>query len=205
MKFIELMPKFTFTATSTLMLTGGLLLVGPGTAAADDGDDDAPDGCMGVGMDLDGASGDFADEAQKAAEALNEELTQDMAGNMSARTTTCAKEVVEAAQARDMGQDAAAIAMSTVIVETHLNNYTGGDRDSVGLFQQRNHYGSQDDRLDVGWATEAFFDELNAVYPDGSWEGESLGEVAQDVQRSAYPDRYHDQIDDAEVIVDHLW
>ena len=205
MKFTELMHKFTFTATSTLVLTGGILLAGPGTAAADDKKDDGGDGCMGVEMSVDGASGDFSEEAGKVAEALNDKLKQDMAGNMNARTTTCAKEVVEAAQDRDMGKDAAGIAMATVIVETHLNNYTGGDRDSVGLFQQRNHYGSSDDRLDVGWATEAFFDELDAVYPDGGWKDVSPGAVAQDVQRSAYPDRYHDQIDDAEIIVDHLW
>ena len=205
MNFIESMPKFMFTATSSVLLTGGQLLAGPGAASADE-KEEAPDtGCAVVEMDVSGVAGDFPDAAEKAAEALNEELTQDMAGNMSARTTTCAKEVVEAAQDRDMGQDAAAIAMSTVIVETHLNNYTGGDRDSVGLFQQRNHYGSQDDRLDVGWATEAFFDELDVVHPDGSWKDVAPGTVAQDVQRSAYPDRYHDQMDDAEIIVDHLW
>ncbi|GHD23155.1 hypothetical protein GCM10007147_17970 [Nocardiopsis kunsanensis] len=199
------MQKFMFTATSALVLSGGLLLAGPGTAAADDKKDDASDGCTGVGLSVSGVSGDFSEKAEKAADALNDKLKQDMAGNMNARTATCAKEVVEAAKDRDMGKDAAAIAMATTIVETHLNNYTGGDRDSVGLFQQRNHYGSSEDRLDVGWATEAFFDELSVVYPGDSWKDVAPGEVAQDVQRSAYPDRYHHQIDDAEVIVDHLW
>lgn len=202
MKFIESMPKFVFTATSSVLLAGGLLLAGPGTAAADESDENA---CVGVEMDAEGDSGDGSKAAEKAAEALNDKLKQDMAGSMSPQNAACANEVVEAAQDRDMDKDAATVAMATVIVETHLNNYTGGDRDSVGLYQQRDHYGSSDDRLDAGQATEAFFDELNAVYPDGSWEGESLGEVAQDVQRSAYPDRYKDQIDDAGVIVDYLW
>jgi len=205
MNFIESMPKFMFTATSSVLLTGGLLLAGPGAASADE-KEEAPDtGCAGVEMDVSGVAGDFPDAAEKAAEALNEELTQDMAGNMNARTATCADEVVEATKDRDMDKDAATIAMATTIVETHLNNYTGGDRDSVGLYQQRDHYGSPEDRLDAGQATEAFYEELDVVYPDESWEEESPGEVAQDVQRSAYPDRYHDQIDDAEVIVDHLW
>lgn len=205
MKFTELMQRFTFTATSALVLSGGLLLAGPGAASADEKEESPDSGCVGVEMDAEGDSGDPPKGAEKVAEKLNDKLKQDMAGNMSPQKAACANEVVEAAKDHDMDKDAATVAMATVIVETHLNNYTGGDRDSVGLFQQRDHYGSSEDRLDAGQATEAFFDELNAVYPDGSWEGESLGEVAQDVQRSAYPDRYHDQIDDAEVIVDHLW
>lgn len=199
------MPKFVFTATSGVLLGGGLLLAGPGVAAADESDNEDNDGCMSVEMSLDNTDGTFTEAAEKAADDLNDDLTQDMAGKMDARTTTCAKEVVEAAQDRDMDQDAAAIAMSTVIVETHLNNYDGGDRDSVGLFQQRDHYGSAEDRLNAGWATEAFFDELEVVFPDQSWKDEAGGTVAQDVQRSAYPDRYHDQMDDAHTIVEHLW
>ncbi|WP_051049433.1 hypothetical protein [Nocardiopsis kunsanensis] len=199
------MPKFVFTATSSVLLTGGLLLAGPGAASADEKEEAPNKGCAGVELDVSGVSGDFPEEAEKAADALNDKLKQDMAGNMNARTATCANEVVEAAKDRAMGKDSAAIAMATTIVETHLNNYTGGDRDSIGLYQQRDHYGSSEDRLDAGQATEAFYDELDVVYPDGSWEDESPGKVAQDVQRSAYPDRYHDQIDDAEVIVDHLW
>ena len=205
MNFIESMPKFVFTATSGALLAGGLLLAGPGAAAADEKEESTENGCVGVELDADDSSGDPPEDAEKVAEELNDKLKQDMAGNMTPQNAACAGEVVEAAQDRDLDKDAATIAMATVIVETHLNNYTGGDRDSVGLYQQRDHYGSSEDRLDAGWATEAFFDELDAVYPDGSWEGESLGEVAQDVQRSAYPDRYHDQIDDAEVIVNHLW
>ena len=205
MNFIESMPKFVFTATSSVLLTGGLLLAGPGAASADEKGESTDSGCVGVAMDADDSSGDPPEEAEKAAEALNDKLKQDMADSMSPQNAACANEVVQAAQDRDMNKEAATIAVATTIVETHLNNYTGGDRDSVGRFQQRDHDRSSEDRLDAGQATEAFFDELNAVYPDGSWGDESPGEVAQDVQRSAYPDRYHDQIDDAEVIVDHLW
>lgn len=204
-KFTRLMPKFTFTATSTLLLSGGLLLAGPGAAAAEESEepDTAEAGCSALSSD--DSADEYAEADAEAADTLNSELNDDMAGNMEGHHASCARAVVEAAQDRDMDQQAASIAMATVIVETHLNNYTGGDRDSVGLYQQRDHYGSQDDRLDAGWATEAFFDELDAVYPDNSWEDESMGAVAQDVQRSAYPDRYHHQIDDAETIVDHLW
>ncbi|NYH55252.1 MULTISPECIES: hypothetical protein [Nocardiopsis] len=181
MKFTESIPKLTFTATSGLLISAGLILAGPGVAAAD------------------------TDTDKEIAATLNTELDDDMAGNMTDEHVDNARAMVEAAKDRDMGEDAATMAVATSIVETHLDNLDWGDRDSVGLFQQRDHYGSQEQRLDPTWATNAFFDELNRVYPDGSWDDTPLGEVAQDVQRSAYPDRYQHQVDDAEVIVDHLW
>lgn len=181
MKFIGLISKFMFAVTSSLLVAAGLLLAGPGTAAADTN----------------------ADEA--AADALNSELKDDMAGQLTAEHVSTAREVIEATQEQDLDQRAAAIAISTVIVETHMDNLPGGDRDSVGLFQQRDHYGSQEQRLDPGWAANAFFDEMALVYPDGSWADEPIGDVAQGVQRSAYPDRYQYQADDAEIIVDQLW
>ncbi|WP_159942853.1 MULTISPECIES: hypothetical protein [unclassified Nocardiopsis] len=172
-------PHFTFTATSGLLLTAGLLLGGSGTAAAD----------------TEGA----------VADALNSELNDDMAGYMTADRVSNARAVVEAAQERGMDQRAATIGIATVIVETHLDNHPWGDRDSVGLFQQRDHYGSHEQRLDPTWAADAFYDEMDFVYPDGSWADEPIGDVAQGVQRSAYPDRYQHQADDAEIIVEELW
>jgi hypothetical protein len=174
-------PKLTFTATSSLLITGGLLLAGPGAAAADTASD------------------------KDIAATLNDKLNDDMAGHMSDEHVANARAMVEAAKDRDLDQDAAAMAVATSIVETHLDNLDWGDRDSIGLFQQRDHYGSHQDRLDPTWATNAFFDELERVYPNDSWDDTPLGEVAQDVQRSAYPDRYQHQVDDAHTIVDHLW
>lgn len=45
-------------------------------------------------------------------------------------------------------------------VETGMRNLPGGDRDSVGLFQQRNHYGSKAQRLNPDWAMEKFLNKL---------------------------------------------
>ena len=205
MKFMESISRFAFTATSGLLLAGGLIFAGPGTAAAGENEeaDRSKDGC--VALSSEDSPDQYTEADEKAAETLNDKLNDDMAGNMTGHHASCARAVVEATQEHDMDQQAATIAMATTIVETHLNNYTGGDRDSVGLFQQRDHYGSQEERNDPAWTTKAFLDELNFVYPDESWTDASMGEVAQDVQRSAYPDRYHHQIDDAEIIVDHLW
>lgn len=202
---MELMPKCVFTATSGLLLSGGLLLGGPGVAAADEhGDFDRPDsGC--AALESEDSADEYTEQDEKAAEILNGELDGDMADNMDGHRASCARAVVEAAQERDMDQRATSIAMATVIVETHLNNDTGGDRDSVGLYQQRDHYGSSEERLDPDTATDAFYDEMERVYPDENWDEESIGDVAQDVQRSAYPDRYGHQAEDAETIVDHFW
>ena len=200
-KFIELMQKSVFTATSGLVLAGGLLVAGPSVAAADEDKD--TNGCVALSSEANAE--EYTEGDAKAAEELNDELSEDMAGNMDGHRASCARAVVETAQERGLDQRAASIAMATVIVETHLENLTGGDRDSVGLYQQRDHYGSAKDRLDPGTATDAFFEELERVHPNGSWDTEAMGEVAQDVQRSAYPDRYGHQIDDAEIIVDHFW
>jgi hypothetical protein len=181
MKFIGSIFKIMFTVTSSVLIFAGLLLAGPGTASADTKGDEA------------------------VADTLNSELKDDMAGQMNAEYVSIAREVVETTQEKDLDQRAAAIAISTIIVETHMDNLPWGDRDSIGLYQQRDHYGSHDDRLDPSWATNAFFDEMALVYPDGSWADEPIGDVAQGVQRSAYPDRYQYQADDAEVIVDELW
>lgn len=149
--------------------------------------------------------GEVTEADETAADSLNSELSADMAGNMTGYHASCARAVVQAAQDRGMSEHAATIAVTTVIVETHLNNYTGGDRDSVGLYQQRDHYGSPEQRLDPAWATNAFFDEMDRVYPDGTWADHEIGDVCQGVQRSAYPDRYQHQAGDAETIVNHLW
>lgn len=203
--FIELMPKRVFTATTGLVLAGGILLAGPSIAAADDNkDSDNPDkGC--VALSSDDSADVYTEDDKEAAEDLNDKLNDDMAGNMDGHRASCARAVVETAKERGLDEQGASIAVSTVIVETHLENLTGGDRDSVGLYQQRDHYGSAEDRLDPAWATDAFFDELGNVYPDESWDAASIGAVAQDVQRSAYPDRYGYQADDAEIIVDYFW
>ncbi|WP_304455053.1 hypothetical protein [Nocardiopsis sp. YSL2] len=180
MKFIGSIPKSMFAVTSGVLLTGGLLLAGTGPAAAESAN-------------------------QAAANALNDDLKSDMAGYLTDDHVSNAREVIEVAKERDLDERAATIAIATVIVETHLDNLPGGDRDSVGLFQQRDHYGSHEDRLDPSWAADAFYDEMEFVYPDESWADEPIGDVAQGVQRSAYPDRYQYQAEDAETIVDRLW
>jgi cell wall-associated NlpC family hydrolase len=54
------------------------------------------------------------------------------------------------------GNRAAVIAVMVALAESGLNNLNRGDRDSLGLFQQRAYWGSAAQRMDPVWATTAF-------------------------------------------------
>jgi hypothetical protein len=73
-------------------------------------------------------------------------------------------------------------------VESHLNNLTCGDADSLGVFQQRPSWGSVTERTNVVYAANAFFSRAEALEP--LYPSDTAGELAQRVQVSAYPDRY---------------
>lgn len=86
------------------------------------------------------------------------------------------------------------VALAAAIVESGLRNLDYGDRDSIGLFQQRDAWGSREARLDPATAARMFFLGGNAgqegLLDIANREQVSIGALAQDVQVSAYPDRY---------------
>lgn len=88
------------------------------------------------------------------------------------------------ANQRDIG-----IAIITSIVESNIRNVDHGDRDSLGVFQQRpsQGWGSATQVRDVGYAAKQFFSRLLKIEDRDKM---SMGQAAQKVQRSAYPDRY---------------
>ena len=95
---------------------------------------------------------------------------------------------------------AIALALATGMVESGLRNLDWGDRDSLGIFQQRpsTGWGTPDQIMDADRSTRAFFGGAND--PNGQttrglldipgWESMSFTSAAQAVQISAYPDRY---------------
>lgn len=87
----------------------------------------------------------------------------------------------------------------TAIQESTMNNYSGGDRDSVGLFQQRASWGSFNDRHDPATAARLFF--VRAIRLDQQQPGLAYTELCQGVQRSAYPSAYAAWREEAERIV----
>ncbi|QDP95002.1 M23 family metallopeptidase [Microlunatus elymi] len=82
---------------------------------------------------------------------------------------------------------AAVIGIATALQESSLKNLPGGDRDSVGLFQQRAGWGSYTDRADPKQSARLFFQALKKTR---GWELMSVTAAAQAVQRSAFPDAY---------------
>lgn len=99
--------------------------------------------------------------------------------------------MVQLGERRGLPARAGTIAIATAIQESKLRNITYGDRDSVGLFQQRpsQGWGTVDQILDPHYATNAFYDALVKV--DG-WHDMVITEIAQEVQRSAFPEAYAD-------------
>jgi hypothetical protein len=92
---------------------------------------------------------------------------------------------------REMPARAATIGITTAVQESKLRNIEYGDRDSVGLFQQRpsQGWGTRKQILDPVYSSGRFFDELAKVQ---GYEGMPITEVAQKVQRSAFPGAYAD-------------
>jgi len=93
-----------------------------------------------------------------------------------------------------------AIALATAMVESSLRNLDHGDRDSLGLFQQRpsQGWGTAKQILDADRSIRVFYG--GPRDPNGSasrglldlpgWQKKSFTDAAQAVQISAYPDRY---------------
>src|SRR3712207_3574887 len=73
--------------------------------------------------------------------------------------------------------------------ESRLRNLDYGDRDSLGLFQQRpsQGWGTPGQVQDPVYAAGTFYDHLVTV---PGWDSGRLTDVAQAVQRSGFPEAY---------------
>ncbi|UGQ09472.1 hypothetical protein LO772_21300 [Yinghuangia sp. ASG 101] len=92
-------------------------------------------------------------------------------------------------QARGLPERAVTIAIATSIQESKLFNITYGDRDSLGLFQQRpsQGWGTAEQIQDPVYSAGKFYDGLVEV---PNYLELPLTVAAQTVQRSAYPEAY---------------
>jgi hypothetical protein len=94
------------------------------------------------------------------------------------------------------------IAVATAIQESDLRDLDHGDRDSLGLFQQRPSagWGTAAQVMDPVYAASAFYHKLLRI-PD--WQDMALTQAAQAVQNSAYPNAYAPHETAATALVDH--
>lgn len=114
--------------------------------------------------------------------------------------------VIQAARKHGANDQATVIALMTVLQESKAMMYAnsnvpeslnyphdsiGSDHDSVGLFQQRPAagWGPVQKLMNPNYSTNKF---LNALFAIKGWENLPLGDAAQHVQISAFPDLYAD-------------
>jgi hypothetical protein len=79
------------------------------------------------------------------------------------------------------------VAIAAARQESGLRNLNHGDRDSLGVFQQRASWGTAAQRMNPEWAASAFYRALQRV---PNWQAMTVAQAAQAVQVSAYPGAY---------------
>jgi hypothetical protein len=116
------------------------------------------------------------------------DLDQDQAAN--------AATIAAVAASRGLPARALTIALATSMQESQLHNLDHGDRDSLGLFQQRpsQGWGTAQQILDPVFASDSFFDSLVKIH---DYQSLPLTVAAQEVQRSGYPEAYAQHETDA--------
>src|SRR4051812_10421688 len=123
------------------------------------------------------------------------ELSPEQAGNAATITGVAVR--------RRLPARAATIAVATAMQESKLVNLDYGDRDSLGLFQQRpsQGWGTPEQVRDPVHAANAFYDVLVKIE---GYRSLQITDVAQRVQRSAFPEAYAEHEPDARVLASAL-
>jgi hypothetical protein len=119
------------------------------------------------------------------------ELEPDQAAN--------AATIAAVATSRGLPERALTIALATSMQESRLSNLDFGDRDSLGLFQQRpsQGWGTAKEIQDPVYSTNAFFDHLVKIR---GYTQLPVTVAAQRVQRSGYPEAYAQHEADATLL-----
>ncbi|MEN8651110.1 heavy metal transporter [Streptomyces sp. 21So2-11] len=100
---------------------------------------------------------------------------------------------------RGLPERAVTIALATALQESALRNIKHGDRDSLGLFQQRpsQGWGTRKQILDAGYSAGKFYEYLEKV---PGYSRLPLTVAAQRVQRSGFPQAYAKHEPDAALL-----
>jgi hypothetical protein len=123
------------------------------------------------------------------------DLTQSQAAN--------AATIAAVATSRGLPERAVTIALATALQESRLDNLDHGDRDSLGLFQQRpsQGWGTQRQIMDPVYSANAFY---NGLVKIKGYAGMPLTVAAQKVQKSGYPEAYAKHEADATLLTTAL-
>lgn len=116
-------------------------------------------------------------------------MADDEVVELSAEQTSNAATIAAVGEAMGMSEHALVIALATAWQESSMINIDFGDRDSVGLFQQRpsQGWGTVEELMDPAYSSFKFYEKLNRI--DG-WHDMRVTEAAQAVQVSEFPELY---------------
>ncbi|PKQ31676.1 MAG: hypothetical protein CVT62_07490 [Actinobacteria bacterium HGW-Actinobacteria-2] len=98
---------------------------------------------------------------------------------------------------------AASIALATAYQESDIRNLDYGHADSIGLFQQRpsKGWGTIEQIMDPWYSTRSFYRVMERIK---NWQTKDINDVAQAVQRSAFPEAYRKHVDRARTLASSL-
>ncbi|WP_030573060.1 hypothetical protein [Streptomyces aureocirculatus] len=118
---------------------------------------------------------------------------------LSAEQAENAATVAAVGTRRGMPERAVTIALATALQESGLHNIRRGDRDSLGLFQQRpsQGWGSERQIMDPVYASGLFYARLQRI---PGYSRLPLTVAAQRVQRSGFPQAYAKHEPDATLL-----
>ena len=109
--------------------------------------------------------------------------------NLSTAQLANAQIIAEVGVSMSVPMPGETIAIATALQESDLQNLDYGDRDSLGLFQQRpsQGWGTPAEIMNPSYAARQFYTQLLQV---PGWRSMSTTAAAQAVQRSAFPEAY---------------
>jgi cell wall-associated NlpC family hydrolase len=111
-------------------------------------------------------------------------------GDLDPEQRAIVEQIIAIGKQRRLPPRAWQIAIQAGMTESRLHNLHYGDRDSLGIFQMRpsQGWGSVAQVTDPVYEINKFYDKL-LLLPD--WETQRPGDSAQNIERSAFPARYH--------------
>ena len=154
----------------------------PGSTGAGSGNTPGTNGATGPGGRSNVGSGPVG--------TVNEASPGDFGGTqLNAEQTRNAAIIAEVGKEMGMSKRDIQVAIATAMQESTLKNLDYGDRDSVGLFQQRTSqgWGSVEQIMDPRYSARKFFEGLQK---QDNRDSRAITDLAQSVQRSAFPDAY---------------
>ena len=135
------------------------------------------------------------DQRQAAKEKVSEKLAPTSASALDSGQMEIAQTIIDIGREHSIPDAGIEIALMTAMQESSMYNLDYGDRDSLGLFQQRPSmgWGAPEQVTDPVYASKSFY----GINPEGSnpgliqingWESMAPTQAAQAVQRSADPE-----------------